>query len=51
MILVADLIGPDFLVSTERQVLMKALASNALSDLHEQAGALRSGEPIKAEYF
>jgi len=51
ILLVADRISPQFGYPVDKQLLLNAKAANALSDLLEQASALRSGEPIKAEYF
>lgn len=49
--LVADSIAPDFGYPADKQLILNGRANNALSDLLEQSSALRSGEPVKAEYF
>ena len=51
VILIADRIAPQFGYPADKQIVLNGRAVNARSDLLEQASALRSGEPIKAEYF
>lgn len=49
--LLADSISVEFSYPADKQIVLNAKAVNALSSLHKQSSALRSGEPIKAEYF